>query len=76
MCALSYTLLLTQVVKHSENHEQLAKELTTNPKGFISVISYAGAIVFAFFIPAVSDVLIILVALMWFIPDRRIEKYI
>jgi uncharacterized membrane protein len=75
-CSLAYTLLQWAVIKHSEKREGLITELSKSKKGLISLMSYVLAVAFAFFVPPVSDVLIILVALIWFIPDKRIEKFI
>lgn len=76
LCALSYTLLQSQVIKHSENREELTKELYRSPKGMISLILYTFAALAGFYNPIISDVLIFLVAAMWFVPDRRIEKFL
>lgn len=76
MSALAYTLLEWLVAGHTENRDDLFKELTKKPKGLVSIVLYILAAGFAFYYPAASDVLIIFVALMWFIPDKRIEKYI
>jgi uncharacterized membrane protein len=76
MCAIAYMILQQSVVSHSEKRTQLVQELTKHPKGFISLISYALAVLLSLVNPILSDVLIVLVALLWFIPDRRIEKYI
>ncbi len=43
-------------------------------KGKISIVIYAAAIPLAFIIPLLSCALYVLVAVIWFIPDRRIEK--
>jgi uncharacterized membrane protein len=76
MSAIAYQILQQAVVNHSQKRSQLTEELTKHPKGMISLASYAAAVALAFVNPIISDVLIILVALLWFIPDRRIEKYI
>ncbi len=76
MSAMAYTLLQLLVIKHSEKPEELFKEFFKKPKASISLAMYLVALAFAFYVPLVSDVLIILVAMVWFIPDRRIEKYI
>jgi uncharacterized membrane protein len=70
--AIAYTILQFRVLKHSDDREELLKRITSSNKGLISLGSYAAAIAFAFISPAVSYVLIVLVAAMWFIPDRRI----
>lgn len=76
LCGASYSLLQWSVVKHSDKREQLAEELIKSKKGMISLVSYLLAVALAFYSPIISDVLIILVAVIWFIPDKRIEKFI
>lgn len=76
MCGFAYTLLQFRVLKHSENKESLMKEFKEKPKGIISLILYTLAVIMAFYFPIVSDILVILVSIMWFIPDRRVEKYV
>jgi uncharacterized membrane protein len=75
-CSISYSLLQMQVVKHSEKRDKLYMELIKSPKGIVSVACYSLAVLAGFYNPIISDSLIVLVALMWFIPDRRIEKYL
>ena len=75
-CALAYSLLQRAVIFHAENKQALTEELNRSKKGLISLISYILAVILAFFHPLISDCLILLVAIMWFIPDRRLEKYI
>jgi uncharacterized membrane protein len=43
-------------------------------KDIFSTVSYGIAIIFSFFYPVVSMVLIAVVAMVWFIPDPNIEK--
>lgn len=74
VCAFSYSLLQFQVIKHAEKREELVAELKRSKKGFISLLSYSLALALAFLSPIVSDVLILFVAALWFVPDRRIEK--
>jgi hypothetical protein len=50
--------------------------LRSSLKGTVSVISYGIAVVAGFYQPIVSDIFIILVLVLWFIPDQRIEKYL
>ena len=75
-CACAYSLLQWQVISHAENREELSIVFHKSKKGLISLLSYALAVVFGFFTPVVSYILIILVAILWFIPDRRIEKFL
>lgn len=76
MCSIAYTILQYTVVIHSANRHELMAELRKSRKGLISLVSYALAVSLAFYNPMVSDLLIVFVAIIWFIPDRRIEKYI
>jgi uncharacterized membrane protein len=76
MSAISYTILQFQVVKHSEKSENLHKDLDGSIKGVVSLLSYTFSIVLAFYVPIASYILILLVAGIWFLPDRRIEKHL
>lgn len=76
MCAIAYTILQGTVVSHSPNRHELMTELGKSKKGLVSLISYALAVALAFYNPVISDLLIILVAIIWFIPDQRIERHI
>ncbi len=76
LSAAAYLLLQRAVLAHAKNKDQLAQEFSSDIKGKISFASYALAIIFAFIRPTISYILIILVAVIWFIPDRRIERNI
>ena len=75
-CAVGYTILQQIVIIHAENSQALKEEIRESWKGKISLGSYFLAIPLAFISPIISDVLIIAVALMWFVPDRRIERHL
>jgi uncharacterized membrane protein len=45
-------------------------------KGKLSPVLYASAIPLAFLNPFISNGIFVLVALIWFIPDRRIERVV
>ena len=76
MCALSYTALQYDIVSHSDKKEELFKELIKSKKSLVSLTSYALAVIVAFINPFLSYILIIFVSLIWFIPDKRVEKFI
>jgi uncharacterized membrane protein len=76
MSGVAYSFLARRVIHHAENREQLKKEFEKSKKGAISLLCYALAIFFAFVNPVISDILILAVSVIWFIPDKRIEKYI
>jgi uncharacterized membrane protein len=54
----------------------LAKAIGRDFKGKISPVLYVIALVFAFFNQWVSGAIYVLVALMWLIPDKRIERIV
>ena len=74
MCGLAYTLLANILASHCGKNSELAQALGKDWKGKASVGIYIIAIAVAFRVPAVSCALYVLVACIWFIPDRRIEK--
>jgi len=77
MCALSYTLLQSKLTKHSAGeNELLAEAVGSDMKGKISLGLYVIAIGLAFVQQNISHAIYLFVALMWFIPDRRIERRI
>ena len=56
----------------SDSH--LAQAIGRDVKGIISVVIYAVAVALAFFVPLASTLLYAAVAVMWLIPDKRIEN--
>ncbi len=76
LCAISYAILQSLVVNHSSHKKELVQELNKSKKGRISLFCYALAVVTGFYNPIISDALIVIVSLMWFIPDQRVEKHL
>ncbi len=74
MAAISYFILQTLILKIHGSDSILAKALGKDLKGKASPILYVIAIMMAFFNEWVSGAIYVLVALIWLIPDRRIEK--
>lgn len=74
MPAIAYYLLQTAIVHQQGRHSVLASALGGDFKGKISVLLYAAAVVLAFVDAWLSIAIYVLVAVMWLIPDRRIEK--
>jgi len=75
-CAIAYFILEYTVILHAENSQNLKDEIRKSFKGKISLASYFLAILCAFINPIISDILIFAVTIIWFIPDRRIEKHL
>jgi uncharacterized membrane protein len=76
MPAIAYYLLQQAIVRRNGRHSVLAEALGRDIKGKLSPLLYATGIGLAFVYPWASIALYVLVALMWLIPDRRIENAI
>lgn len=75
MAAFAWYLLLTTLLKNEGPHSKLARSLGNDKKTFISIVIYFTGILSSFFIhPWLGYACYILVAILWFIPDKRIEK--
>jgi uncharacterized membrane protein len=74
MSAVAYELLELAIIARNGRTSALAVALGSDIKGKLSMALYAAAIPLAFVQPWISIALYILVALIWFLPDRRIEK--
>ena len=74
MPAIAYYLLQQAILHKQGKHSVLAHALGSDFKGKISPLLYLTAIGLAFYVPWASIALYVLVAIMWLVPDRRIEK--
>lgn len=74
MNAIAYTLLMTLLIHHEGPDSALARAMGRDFKGKVSLIAYAAALVLAFIQPIASVALYVIVAAVWFIPDRRVER--
>ncbi len=74
--AIAYTLLQFLIIKHDGSDHVLASAVGKDRKGKISLACYLVAIPLAFVNQWIADVLYIVVAAIWLIPDRRIESKI
>jgi uncharacterized membrane protein len=76
MAAVTYWILQRTIITAQGPDSLLAHAIGGDLKGKLSPIIYAIAIPLAFFHPWMSQCLYVVVALMWLIPDRRIERAI
>ena len=74
MASIAYFILQQRIIASQGPDSLLKKAVGGDWKGKLSPLLYALAIVLAFWQPALSMGLYILVALIWLIPDRRIER--
>ncbi len=73
MSAVSYTLLHQAILLHHGPESKLAKAVGGNGKGTLSLVLYASSVPLAFVNEWLSDAIFIAVALIWLVPDRRLE---
>ena len=73
MSAAAYTILQSTIIKEEGRTSRLALAIGSDRKGVASLILCASAIPLAFLSPWIADALYLVVALLWLVPDRRIE---
>ena len=74
MAGVAYYILVRALIATHGEKSNLAIAIGSDEKGRISVVFYALAIGLAFVHTALACALYIVVACIWLIPDRRIEK--
>jgi uncharacterized membrane protein len=74
MAGLAYYILTRTMVTHHGRDSLLATALGNKGKEIASLVCYACAMLLSFLNPAFSLALYVIVALVWLIPDRRIER--
>ena len=74
--AISYTILPTTIVHRPHAGAKLAEAVGRDRKGKLSIALYVIAVVSAFVHQWIADALYVAVALIWLVPDRRIESRI
>jgi len=74
LAGLAYYILSHALIALHGRDSVLAKAIGRDTKGILSVVIYTVAILLAFVHPLLAFGLYTVVAIMWLIPDRRIEK--
>jgi uncharacterized membrane protein len=75
-CAIAYTILTVTIVRYQGPNSKLAAAMGRDKKGKVSLLLYVIAIPMAFVNEWVAYGIYIAVALIWLVPDRRIERHI
>jgi len=73
-CGVAYFILTKALIALHGSHSTIATALGNDFKGKISVVLFLFAIPLAFLHTAISCAVYLFVAIIWLIPDRRIEK--
>lgn len=74
--AISYYFITLNLLKINEDISILSKAIGNKFKEHFSLAAYLLALVVAYWLPLISLSIYTLVALIWLVPDRRIEKII
>jgi len=74
LAATAYYVLVQTLLRHHGPHSTLAKALGDDIKGRVSLLFYLVAIPVAFWQPVGSMLIYVAVALVWLVPDLRIER--
>jgi len=74
MAAIAYWILVRSIIAAGDENLLLAKAIGSDRKGNLSVLIYAVSILVALEVPWLAQLGYVGVALMWLVPDRRIER--
>ena len=74
MCGVAYTIFMFSLVRHHGQDSAIARAFGSDRKGKISVLLYPIGIALSFVNPWLGFATYLVVAAMWFIPDRRMEQ--
>ena len=76
MCAVSYNIVQAEIIKINGAESLISQNIGNDFKGKSSIFAYAVAAAFAIYFPVVSYLIYIVIALIWIVPDSRLEKSI
>lgn len=76
LAAIAYFILVQTLLALHGSQSLLASAMGSDFKGKISIVAYGVAIPLAFVYSLLALALYVLVAVMWLVPDRRIERKI
>jgi uncharacterized membrane protein len=74
LAAMAYTILCRALIAHHGRDSVLAGAVGRDFKGTISMVFYAVGILLSFASAPIACGLYVVVAIMWLVPDRRIER--
>jgi TMEM175 potassium channel family protein len=74
MAAIAYWILQGLIIRHEGPESILAQAIGADAKGKLSMVLYLVAIATSCVLPSLAWAIYVLAALLWLIPDRRIER--
>jgi len=75
MCAIAYFILQGVIISFHGNDSVLKIAVGSDLKGKISLLIYISGLILSFFNTWIAIACYILVAIIWLIPDKRVEKH-
>ena len=72
--AVAFTILVQAIIRADGSSSLVATAIGSDTKGRVSLLAYAAATALAFVSPWIAYAVFVAVALMWFIPDRRLSQ--
>ena len=76
MTAIAFSILMTLLVRHEGPDSPLARAMGSDLKGKLSLAINAAGIALAFVQPLAAIGCYVVIAVIWFVPDRRVERVI
>ncbi|HVW66258.1 MAG TPA: TMEM175 family protein [Candidatus Peribacteraceae bacterium] len=74
LAAIAYYILERTIIAHEDANDALAEAIGKDVKGKASIVLYVAALILAFLNQWIAIAIFAFVALMWLVPDRRIER--
>ena len=74
LAAIAYLALQQTIIRSQGQDSVLKKAIGRDWKGRLSPVLYIVAIIAALNSPSIGQAVLVIAALIWLIPDRRIEK--
>lgn len=74
LAAIAYTILTKTLIAHHGKNSTLAESIGRDFKGYLSISIYVLALLLSFWLPRIACGLYAVVAIIWLIPDPRIER--
>lgn len=72
--AIAYAVLESRIVRVEGDRSRLGKAVGARRKELVSTLGYAASIPLAWWTPWASDAIYVAIALLWLVPDARIER--
>lgn len=74
LCAVSFSILEQVTIRHEGKESKIGRALKNKNKEAASISLYIAGVILSFYLPLLSMLCYAVVAVLWIIPDTRIEK--